>query len=140
MIAGTTGSLLGKRKNIKRRDKCKIDEPLLADFLSCLPCLQTIGYILIEEVHQACLHLRRRNGASFFSVRVSLNERNYRFQSNYANYWHHVLYVSERPNHVTANLKETFFLAVRISHLLQFFLLFSFVIRISFIRNFLSAF
>ena len=41
MIAGTTGSLFGKGKNIKR-GQCKISEPLLADFLSCLPRLQAL--------------------------------------------------------------------------------------------------
>ena len=41
VIAGTTGSLLGKETNIKR---CQcITKRLLADFLSCLPCLQALG-------------------------------------------------------------------------------------------------
>ena len=47
------GSSLGKEKNIKR-GKRKIGEPLLADFLSCLLCLQALDYILKGKVHQAC--------------------------------------------------------------------------------------
>ena len=50
--------------------------------------------------------LRRRNGASIFLWHY---ERNYRVQNNCANYCHHVLYVSEGSNHVTATWKKDFF-------------------------------
>ena len=42
------------------------------------------------------------------SVLISVTQRNYRVQ-NCANYWHHVLYVSEGSNHVTATWKKDFF-------------------------------
>ena len=36
------------------------------------------------------------------NVPISLTLMNYRVQNNCANYWHHVLYVSEGSNHLTA--------------------------------------
>ena len=80
MIAGTTGSSLGKGKNINP-GQCKISEPLLADFLSM------------------CAFKEEEQERPYF---CDINERNYRVQNNCVNYWHHVLYVIEGSNHVTA--------------------------------------
>ena len=99
------------------------------------------------------LNTQRRSAPSMRAFkeeeRSVLNERNYRVQNNCVNYWHHVLYVSEGSNHVTATWKKDFFpLFVCLlfnfflpSAFLFFFLLTFFVIRIFFsIRIFLSAF
>ena len=52
------------------------------------------------------LNTQRRSAPSMCAFkeeeRSVLNERNYRVQNNCVNYWHHVLYVSEGSNHVTA--------------------------------------
>ena len=58
-----------------------------------------------------------------------INERNYRVK-NCANYWHHVLYVSEGSNHVTATWKKDFF-PLLVCLFLFFFLLSAFLVFFS---------
>ena len=69
------------------------------------------------------LNTQRRSAPSMHALR-RWTERSY--LQNCANYWHHVLYVSEGSNHVTATWKKDFF-----PLFVCFFIIFFFAIRIS---------
>ena len=97
MIAGTTGSLFGKEKNIKR-GQCKISEPLLADFFEMFTLPANLKLNTQRRSAPSMCAFKEEERSVLISVTLMKGITGYKT----ANYWHHVLYVSEGSNHVTS--------------------------------------